>query len=282
MNSTGSVSQNLQGRLVLVSFAPSHYCERARWALDRTGVPYTEVFIMPATQKSTVRKLGYRPKPHATVPMLLGPNGKILGESSDIIKAADRTAADALGSANDGAFERLYPSDPKLAEEILQFEEQLGKGFGKAMRVVAYSHLLFSSVLYKFFSYRLPWFHRGICWLLMPFLRIAIYFLYDLKARNISRSKACVDEVFADVENRLKDGRRYLFGDRFTAADLTFASLGYALVFPPNFGGYAGEWNDTPESFRNMVKEYRNTLAGKYIMRLYAEERDARPKRALI
>ena len=41
---------------------------------------------------------------------------------------------------------------------------------------------------------------------------------------------------FDAIAARLADGRPYLTGDRFTAADLTFACLAAAVVLPPEYG----------------------------------------------
>jgi glutathione S-transferase len=56
------------------------------------------------------------------------------------------------------------------------------------------------------------------------------------KARKDENAQLAVEEirkVFSDVSSRL-EGRQYLFGDRFTAADLTFASMSTLLVPPSN------------------------------------------------
>ena len=41
-----------------------------------------------------------------------------------------------------------------------------------------------------------------------------------------------VDRVFDDIADRIADGRPFLLGDRFTAADLTFAALSAPMLVP--------------------------------------------------
>lgn len=52
-----------------------------------------------------------------------------------------------------------------------------------------------------------------------------------------------VRALFAELGERLQGGRRrYLVGDAFTAADLTFASLAALVLLPEQYGGRPGKW----------------------------------------
>jgi glutathione S-transferase len=84
-----------------------------------------------------------------------------------------------------------------------------------------------------------------------------------------------VDKIFGEVEDLLKDGRRYLTGDRFTAADLTFAALASIIVFPDGYARYAVPLEELPPHINDVVFRYRDKPAGAYAMRMYAEHRDA-------
>lgn len=44
----------------LLTLAPSHYCERARWALDRVGAAYDEERLAPGPHVARTRRLGLR------------------------------------------------------------------------------------------------------------------------------------------------------------------------------------------------------------------------------
>jgi len=78
------------------------------------------------------------------------------------------------------------------------------------------------------------------------------------------------------VSKRLADGRPYLTGDRFTAADLTFAALAAPVLAPPAFARYVGALDRAPAGFRDMVAGHRTTSAGAFVMRVYQRDRDAR------
>ena len=53
---------------------------------------------------------------------------------------------------------------------------------------------------------------------------------------------AQVRGLFAELGEKLQGGRRrYLVGDTFTAADLTFASMAAIVLLPEEYGGKRGE-----------------------------------------
>jgi glutathione S-transferase len=93
-----------------------------------------------------------------------------------------------------------------------------------------------------------------------------------INAAGIERSRAKIEQTFARIAERLRDGRRYLMGDRFTVADLTFAALAAPVVLP--------EQPAVPMPPREMFKAanpqidaWRATPAGELVLRLYREDR---------
>ena len=73
----------------------------------------------------------------------------------------------------------------------------------------------------------------------------------------------------------LQDGRKYICAtEDLTAADITFASLAYPLILPEEKASVFVSWDDDlPKEFRSEVQRLRETLAGKYVLRIYKEER---------
>ena len=51
----------------LLEFPHSHYCEKARWALDFKGIPFEAVAVMPGLHMLTIRLYA----PDTAVPVLL-------------------------------------------------------------------------------------------------------------------------------------------------------------------------------------------------------------------
>ena len=81
----------------LITIPISHFCEKARWALDRTGVPYREERHVQLVHRCTCDA----PAGGTTAPVLVAADG-VFTESSDIVAWADR---------------RLDPADRLLPEE---------------------------------------------------------------------------------------------------------------------------------------------------------------------
>lgn len=63
----------------LLEFPHSHYCEKARWALDYKGIAFQAVAIMPGLHMISVGKYA----PDTSVPVLLD-NSEVVQGSSEV------------------------------------------------------------------------------------------------------------------------------------------------------------------------------------------------------
>src|SRR2546421_5903719 len=68
----------------LITIPISHYCEKARWALDRAAIPYREERHVQGVHRAYVRRAGGR----GTVPVLVA-DGDVVASSREIVEWAD-------------------------------------------------------------------------------------------------------------------------------------------------------------------------------------------------
>ena len=109
---------------------------------------------------------------------------------------------------------------------------------------------------------------------LFPAIRALMRRGMKINPDSAARSLAKVEAVFARIDERLRDGRRYLCGDALSAADLTFACLSAPVVMPQNYGtAPLPELAELPRGLVALVERFRATAAGQLALRLYAEDR---------
>lgn len=243
-------------RLVTITF--SHYCEKARWALQRAGVAFVEDGHLPLFHFPAVRRAG-APR---TVPALVTADG-VLGDSTDILRWIDARAPEDR---------RLYPEP--VAAEALALEERFDADLGPATRRWAYGFLLREPALIRELceSGAPAWERRALPWI-FPLARVLMRKGMRIDDAGVERSRRKIEEVFADVDARLADGRRYLTGERLTAADITFAALAAPAVGPAEYAVPFPAIERYPAAIQAEIAAWRARPAGAFALRLYAEDR---------
>ncbi|MEW5299062.1 MAG: hypothetical protein WDW36_002111 [Sanguina aurantia] len=306
----------------LISIPPSHYVERARWALDLGSLPYLEQQWPPVLHFLGTYAAGAK----RTVPALLLPSSathpqrkRVLTDSSDILAYVNERLPAAWV---------LYPLDPAQRSEVQRIEQLCCCKLGRYTRVVVYSGLIpHSRELIEMMagSHGMPRWRRALFRL---FSKPIIALLHKAFVRNpayvaatLAKMRAVFDEISAllaakqqaphdpaaDIAVSISDtpleqgkvkqqqqqqqhqqqqpqvhdgpvglGARlksspvtYLVGDRFSAADLTFASLAAPVLFPPEYGAAMCDLKKLGPEFQTLVAELRATVAGQHALRMY-------------
>jgi glutathione S-transferase len=106
-----------------------------------------------------------------------------------------------------------------------------------------------------------------------PVVGIAIRRYLGVDSASARAALDRVDRVFDDVAERLSDGRRFLLGERFTAADLTFAALSAPMLLPARYGSPLPPPEAMPDALAREVQRLRSHPAGAFVDRLYHEQR---------
>lgn len=276
----------------LVTLGISHFCEKARWALQHAGVPFVEDAHIPLLHVPAVRRAGGN---HAT-PVLRTAEGETVVESARIVAWADarRTRGDTLFPAG---------SHEAIGRWVTRFDAAVGP----AVRRIAYDLLLphRALMLRGFGALASPGELRLARWL-YPLIRGGIRRGLRIDAEGVRRSKVALEAALTEVEAALTEveavlaegeavlaereavpaegeavlaegeavhGGRYLVGSGFTAADLTFAALMAPMVAAPGYGGQLPDVSETPAAYQALVAEYRARPAGRYALEVYARHR---------
>lgn len=244
----------------LVTIRFSHFCDKARWALDHAGVRYDERGYLPGFHQLGTRRHGGR-----STPLLVTPHG-VLKQSTDIVKFADRRA---------DAARKLYPDDDAARAEVDAFIAEMDKTLGPATRLVAYHYLLPRPAdLVRVVGGGMSRGERLVFRAAIPMLEKPMRRFLRIDAASAEKSVAAIRRVLGDVSSRIR-GRAYLFGDRLGAADITFAALVAPAVVPQGHPHFSSDIGGLPAELRALVEEARATEAGRFANRLYAEERHA-------
>jgi glutathione S-transferase len=247
----------------LVTIPISHFCEKARWALQRAGVSYVERPHLQVLHVAAARQAGGG----RSVPVFVAQDGEVVADSTDILRWADRRLAPE---------QRLYPDGP-LGAGAAALEDELDRGLGPDSRLWLYHETL--PVLDRL----RPWAEAGLPrWeqiafrLSGPLVGIVVSAFLGVNDASSVAALQRVDRVFDEMAERLHDGRRYLLGDRFTAADLTFAALSAPMLVPARYGSPLPPLQAMPPDAAVHIARLRRHPAGVFAQRLYREERWAR------
>lgn len=245
---------------VLITIPISHFCEKARWALDRAGIRYQERAHLQVIHWIPVARAGGK----KTAPVLAW-GDRVFADSADIVEAASEMAPPDRG---------LFPGDPAAAAEVRSLQDDFDARLGPEGRRWMYHGLHGRrDIAIAYGCTGVPAWQRRALPLAYPVASRIIDHYLDVTPATAARSETEVRAVFDEVAGRLSDGRPYLCGERFSAADLTFASLAAAVLMPPEYGVPLPQPEELPAAMAATVRELRAHPAGAHALRMFREER---------
>jgi glutathione S-transferase len=245
---------------VLLTIPISHYCEKARWALERVGVAYRERAHVQAIHRAATLRAGGG----LTVPVFLCAEG-VLSDSTDILAWTDARARPGR---------ELYPADPDRAAEVRKLEAEFNANLGPHSRRWIYQQLRERRDLaISYGCAGVPAWERATLRLAYPLLLAIVTHVLDVTAATAATAESEVRATFDAVGKRLADGRPYLCGERFTAADLTFSALAAPMLMPANYGVPLPQPAELPCHAAEVVRELRVHPAGVHALAMFDTER---------
>jgi glutathione S-transferase len=244
----------------LLTIPMSHYCEKARWGLAHAGLDYVEEAHLQVFHYGAVRRHSKAGK----VPVLLA-DGQAIADSTAILQYLDRHHLPAA--------RKLYPEAQRAEVEALEerFDEQLGV---ETRRWVyhRFTALPQREVL-RTAGQNTPAWERAAAPLLFPMMRRFIDARLGISAAAVAAGSAVITSTFDEVAAMLADGRPYLLGERFTAADLAFACMAAPVLLPPEYGIRLPTPQQAPPAAQPEVRAWREHPAGQFTLRLFREHR---------
>jgi glutathione S-transferase len=262
----------------LITIPVSHYCEKTRWALSRLQVPFVEERHMPPFHRFATRSVADRAASVADlsplnrfvvqqvggqmVPVLITPTG-IFRSSDAILQYADTIAPDDL---------KLYPIDSQQRQQVDQLVESFDTQLAPAVRLWTYSYIMDRPDLVRsLWCEGVPWYEAMLFPVVFGWMRSNVVQMYGINAASAIAADQTIGQIFDTVDGLLADGRSYLVGDRFSAADLAFVTLAAAMVMPEGYGVKFPAISQLPDRMGDRIQALRATAAGQFVLRLYQE-----------
>jgi glutathione S-transferase len=267
----------------LITIPVSHYCEKTRWALHRLQVPFLEERHMPPFHRFATRNLGTRSTAQPATERNLSPLNRFVGQqvggqsvpvlitdrqvllSSDaILQYADAIAPDDL---------RLYPTNPQQRQQVDQLVDSFDTVLAPAVRLWTYSYIMDQPQLVRsLWCEGVPWYEAMLFPVVFGWMRSNVVQMYGINAASAIAADQTIGRIFDTVDALLADGRSYLVGDRFSAADLAFVTLAAAMVMPEGYGVKFPAIGQLPDRMGDRIQALRGTAAGQFVLRLYRKQ----------
>ncbi len=240
--------------ITLYQFPISHFCEKARWALDYKKITYETKNLLPGPHVKQVMSMAKRPE----VPVLKHEKN-IIQNSNEIIDYLDKTFAD----------NALTPEDEESRIKVLEWEAFVDKEVGPNLRTYFYHTLLeHPKLLIPIFTYKGPWYGKIFMKFFFPALRVKMLKFMRINNETAAQAKQDLRCAIDKLNHRLSE-HEFLVGEHFTRADLAAASLLAPLVQPEKYGlpwpsplplplqQTIDEWQDDLVWVRQLYDKYR-------------------------
>ena len=247
----------------LLTFPPMIDSEACRFLLAHYGVSYREEAHIFGWASLLSLWRGWTPQ----IPLLYGKPYRLAGP---------RQIADHFEKRCQ-PMQRLIPANRHISDEVALDWHRLNGTLGTAVAVYAYHHLLpHREIMLEPFSRGVPAGEQSFLRKAYPAFHGLFKLLLQLNARHVSQSLAIIRSTIDDIDRRLKDGRTYLGGDRFTLADIALASSAAPVLLPQGFTAPLPFLEQMPPEMASLIGELRQHETARLVTRIYHAHRDSR------
>ena len=243
----------------LTSVRISPFCELARWVLERAGIAYEESCHAPIWNVPFTRLAGGG----ANVPVVRTPDAVL--EARPLLEYIDARARDA---------DKLYPSDPVQRREVDSLVHTFFEDLAISVRLYAHANMLPNgSVAATLMTDRAPRWEAALVKMFYPAQAWAMRKALGITPVSTEKARQDILSTFETISARLQSGQLYLVGDKFTAADLTFAAVTAPLLLPPEYGAPLPKFSDLPLEMEVTARAVQRSPAGQLALRIYRDHR---------
>jgi glutathione S-transferase len=240
----------------LLTIPLSHFCEKARWALDLAQAPYEERGHAPGIHRLFLARHGA-----TTAPVLIDGTTK-LTDSTAIVEHAD-----SLGRLG------LFPDRPAERKAVDAFLKTFDERLGPDARLWFYTHAMEDDAMFvRLVGAGTRPAERRLLPALVPGIKKLVKAHFSITHRTRDEARERLNDVM-DFAASARAGSPYLVNDTFTAADLAFAALSAPLVAPAQYGADLPPDEEFTEELRDEVHHWRATRSGKTTLQLYERHR---------
>lgn len=240
----------------LITIAPSHYCEKARWALSLAGIDYIEEPHTPFFHTSAVKQAG------------AGRTTPVLKSVSETLPSSDAITEWITHQPNI----KWHPyGTGEFQEQIREMEIELGRKLGILTRLLAYHELLPHKRHVQICMSTAPKSEQRYFSLGFPVFRWLMRKGLNITESSSKKARRAVHEILETTEQYAEGD--FLIGNTLSIADVAFASLVAPIVLPEEYGSPLPAFDLLPPSAKEMTNEFRATSAGQRVLKLYSEFR---------
>ena len=196
--------------ITLYQFQFSHFCEKARWALDYKGLSYRIENLLPGLHLRTIRDLA----PLSTVPVIRD-GETVVQDSTEIIDHLDRHYPQAL----------LTPESLPQAEAARDRELDLAARIGIPLRLWLFRYLLDDrETALRIMLDEVKAKERMLFERMFPKMREHMLLTMNINETSANRAKETFSAALKELDEQVTKAP-FLIADRFSRVDLTACSL---------------------------------------------------------